>query len=644
MEQYEHLVFMGHLPLLLPMRATGFSVLGKLKGSLADLFIMSIRDTVERSRARSGLICDFTAPLFHEVSPHQRLTLLSEVCLGLLDPNAPLPPDTPEHHSTFVHIIDYWLNNLIVEIETADDMLITSGYLPKNNNKKQTKGKEKKNNTNNVSATVTSSVVLGAFESKETESLSTPAVRNPDIETNKGELGEKNWANSKGSTSVEASSEKLEKLAITESTSIEANTGKLGKAVSMSSACAESISTTIHLTEASARDRGISAEESTPVTSKSKSPSDPPSAPLDNDADNRFQDSALRNLMDRRHRHNVKKKLQDIDENEETRQPEADDPMSMLCKMVPFRQIWRIVNNIEDACLGEDGTEGNRKSKDDGDDDSCEDDDESDDGSWFFMWRRAYSAFMREWRPFFALDENDDRLKVWEARHRMVMGDLLPLDDDEWSLLYGPLNYGLAERSHKELMRFSKMSRLVEETVAEYNSEWTRQTTFWAERSLDVVCFPKPGRRGLCDSLRPEKAAETKKRREYFRKLFRRYPGKRSPESNECRLGPLICHARTIWMADWHEHMARAGRQYDSITDRLDALREMHSEAEAAEAAAKASMNRENGTGTASDSLAPGSDRVAVTDGGGAPCSGTRLLLHAPPWAEVTHSNYPYRF
>jgi hypothetical protein len=81
--------------------------------------------------------------------------------------------------------------------------------------------------------------------------------------------------------------------------------------------------------------------------------------------------------------------------------------------------------------------------------------------------------------------------------------------------------------------------------------------------------------------------------------------------------------------------MARAGRQYDSISDRLDALREMHAEADAAEAASKASVNRENATGVF-PGPASGSDRVTVEDGGGAPGSGTRLLLHAPAWAEVT--------
>ena len=60
-------------------------------------------------------------PFFHQLSPHHQLSLLTEVCVGLLHPTAPPPPDTLEHFSAFYAIYSYMDNKLEEEILEAED-------------------------------------------------------------------------------------------------------------------------------------------------------------------------------------------------------------------------------------------------------------------------------------------------------------------------------------------------------------------------------------------------------------------------------------------------------------------------------------------------------------------------------------------
>ena len=62
-------------------------------------------------------------PVFSGLSPNQRLKLVSEVMIGVLCENEPLPPDTIQHNATYRALIEILFSNLIVETDTQDDML-----------------------------------------------------------------------------------------------------------------------------------------------------------------------------------------------------------------------------------------------------------------------------------------------------------------------------------------------------------------------------------------------------------------------------------------------------------------------------------------------------------------------------------------
>jgi hypothetical protein len=78
----------------------------KLTGAKARLFAHSCKNY---SKAAENA-CNDTPddhPIFSWLSPQQRLQLVSEVMVGLLCPDEPLPPETIQHYTTYQALVAY---------------------------------------------------------------------------------------------------------------------------------------------------------------------------------------------------------------------------------------------------------------------------------------------------------------------------------------------------------------------------------------------------------------------------------------------------------------------------------------------------------------------------------------------------------
>lgn len=97
-----------------------FSSIGKISGPEYDFFIraceMLLDSTPEDNNAKPDDL-----PLFSLLSPHHRLSLIADICNGLLDKTTPLPPDTLEHYSTYYAIYSFAMLQLQMEIEEYGD-------------------------------------------------------------------------------------------------------------------------------------------------------------------------------------------------------------------------------------------------------------------------------------------------------------------------------------------------------------------------------------------------------------------------------------------------------------------------------------------------------------------------------------------
>ena len=93
----------------------------KLTGAQADLFANICHHYITAAEMECN-DAPASVPIFSRLSPHQRLKLVSEVMIGVLCENEPLPPDTIQHNATYRALIEILFTNLIVEIDLQDDM------------------------------------------------------------------------------------------------------------------------------------------------------------------------------------------------------------------------------------------------------------------------------------------------------------------------------------------------------------------------------------------------------------------------------------------------------------------------------------------------------------------------------------------
>lgn len=92
----------------------------KLTGAAAELFAAICLHYIEAAESE----CNDRpqeVPLFSNLSPHQRIQLVSDVCVGVLCESEPLPPDTIQHNATYRAVIETLLTELLVEIDTQGD-------------------------------------------------------------------------------------------------------------------------------------------------------------------------------------------------------------------------------------------------------------------------------------------------------------------------------------------------------------------------------------------------------------------------------------------------------------------------------------------------------------------------------------------
>lgn len=91
----------------------------KLKGAAASLF----RNVFDSYLDMVNDECNATpdeVPLFSWLSPHQRVALVSELAVGLLCPNEPLPPHTPQHRAAWFAMQFFLESQITVEVESAE--------------------------------------------------------------------------------------------------------------------------------------------------------------------------------------------------------------------------------------------------------------------------------------------------------------------------------------------------------------------------------------------------------------------------------------------------------------------------------------------------------------------------------------------
>lgn len=94
----------------------GFAGVGKLTGIEADFFCFFAGSLLDMTLDD----CNATPeelPLFSLLSPFQRLSLIADVVVGLVNISSPLPPDTLEHYSALYAIYSFALTQIEVETD-----------------------------------------------------------------------------------------------------------------------------------------------------------------------------------------------------------------------------------------------------------------------------------------------------------------------------------------------------------------------------------------------------------------------------------------------------------------------------------------------------------------------------------------------
>jgi hypothetical protein len=105
--------------------STGFRGVGKLHGANAVLFTHVVQKTVREMWEADidTVLAPGKYPLYRGLSPHHRVCLLADLCLGLLVEESPLPPDTLEHHSAFLAVYDTAFELAEAEMEMHADFV-----------------------------------------------------------------------------------------------------------------------------------------------------------------------------------------------------------------------------------------------------------------------------------------------------------------------------------------------------------------------------------------------------------------------------------------------------------------------------------------------------------------------------------------
>jgi hypothetical protein len=99
------------------MTALGFDGVGKLMFPIDTIFKNAAVNLADDIFAGDNIANFQYLPLFDMISPQHKISLISDICIGLLTPNSPLPPDTPEHHSAFYAIYEFARTQLEIEID-----------------------------------------------------------------------------------------------------------------------------------------------------------------------------------------------------------------------------------------------------------------------------------------------------------------------------------------------------------------------------------------------------------------------------------------------------------------------------------------------------------------------------------------------
>ena len=102
----------------------------KFTGAQASLFA---RICEHYSDAAESVCNDTPAihPLFSWLSPQQRIQLVSEVAVGLLCPDEPLPPHTPEHIATYLSLIATIKCELGIELDDVWMRMVGDDFMEK---------------------------------------------------------------------------------------------------------------------------------------------------------------------------------------------------------------------------------------------------------------------------------------------------------------------------------------------------------------------------------------------------------------------------------------------------------------------------------------------------------------------------------
>ncbi len=92
----------------------------KLKGAQGRLFAEVCVHYITAAQDQ----CNDTpeeVPIFSWLSPNQRLNLVSEVMIGVLCEDEPMPPDTIQHKAAFSAMVETLFTEIIVELDSVDD-------------------------------------------------------------------------------------------------------------------------------------------------------------------------------------------------------------------------------------------------------------------------------------------------------------------------------------------------------------------------------------------------------------------------------------------------------------------------------------------------------------------------------------------
>ena len=100
-----------------------FQRCGKLRAEEATVFRAAVRVYLDKvyEEADSAGSNEYIS-LWAELSPYHRLSLVSEVAIGVLCSDEPLPPNTLLHQATFLCIFNFALDLVEAEIESAIDL------------------------------------------------------------------------------------------------------------------------------------------------------------------------------------------------------------------------------------------------------------------------------------------------------------------------------------------------------------------------------------------------------------------------------------------------------------------------------------------------------------------------------------------